>query len=214
MWRAGVLALALAGVMTLGSHIAAAEPSSVTARRPYGLERRLPLTTSRVLGLPDPLPPYRVAKAFPNLKLNYPIAVVHQPGSDRLLLITQAHSSGAVKIERIVDSPKTSQTETLLELDAVAYSIVFHPDFGKNGYLYIGSNGPESGKDRGKRRFTVTQWTDSLPTSSTPPRQSSSLNGSPTGTTAAPWRSATTACFTSPAAMARRTPTRTSLVKI
>ena len=157
MWRAGVLALALAGVMTLGSHVAAAEPSSVPARRPYGLERRLPLTTSRVLGSPDPLPPYCVARAFPNLKLNYPIAVVHQPGSDRLLLITQAHSSGAVKIERIVDSPKTSETEPLLELDAVAYSIVFHPDFGKTGYLYIGSNGPESGK--GPRKTQVYRYT-------------------------------------------------------
>jgi glucose/arabinose dehydrogenase len=158
MWRAGVLALASGGVMTLGSHIAAAaEPSSAPARRPYGLERRLPLTTSRVLGSPDPLPPYRVARAFPNLKLNYPIAVVHQPGSDRLLLISQAHSSGAVKIERIVDSPKTSETETLLELDAVAYSIVFHPDFGKTGYLYIGSNGPESGK--GPRKTQVYRYT-------------------------------------------------------
>src|SRR5208282_2796900 len=35
--------------------------------------------------------------------------------------------------------------ETLLKLDAVAYDIAFHPDFAKNGYVFIGSNGPSSG---------------------------------------------------------------------
>ncbi|TMQ35708.1 MAG: hypothetical protein E6K70_00745, partial [Planctomycetota bacterium] len=121
------------------------------------MEKRLPLTSSRVVGSPDPPPPYRIARAFPNLKLNYPIAVAHQPGSDRLLLITESEGSAPVKIERIVDDPKTSELETLLELDAVAYSIVFHPDFGRNGYLYIGSNGPV--KSPGSKKTQVHRYT-------------------------------------------------------
>ncbi|HEV3447607.1 MAG TPA: hypothetical protein VG099_23425, partial [Gemmataceae bacterium] len=124
---------AVAGVllMVLACHRSAAKPGGPPTGRPYGLQKRLPWTTSRIVGSPDPLPPFRVERAFRNLKLNYPIAVAHQPGSDRLLLITATQSYGPVKIERIVDDPKTNKVETLLELDAVAYSIVFHPDFAK-----------------------------------------------------------------------------------
>src|ERR1700722_12671035 len=66
-----------------------ATTSSQPGTRPYGIEKRLPLTTSRVVGTPDPLPPYRVRKVYANLHIDYPIAVCHQPGSDRLLIITQ-----------------------------------------------------------------------------------------------------------------------------
>ena len=62
------------------------------------------------------------------------------------LLNTEKVSYGNTKVQRIVDDPATSEVETLLELDAVAYSIVFHPDFANNGFLYIGSNGPSSDK--------------------------------------------------------------------
>src|SRR5439155_14328945 len=126
-------------------------------QRPYGLEKRLPLTTSRVVGSPEPPPPYRVPKAFPDLKLDHPIAVRHQPGSDRLLVITQKNSYGPTKIRRLVDDPKTTEVETLLDQNATAYDIVFHPDFANNGYLYISSNGPDRGK--GPKKTQVHRYT-------------------------------------------------------
>src|SRR5438309_10797522 len=144
-------------LMTVAGHPGTALPGGPPTQRAYGLEKRLPLTSSRIVGSPDPPPPYRIARTFPNLKLNYPIAVAHQPGSDRLLLITESEGSAPVKIERIVADPKTSELETLLELDAVAYSIVFHPDFGRNGYLYIGSNGPV--KSPGSKKTQVHRYT-------------------------------------------------------
>jgi glucose/arabinose dehydrogenase len=156
-WMLFVAAVAGVLLMVLACHRSAAEPGGPPTGRPYGLQKRLPWTTSRIVGSPDPLPPFRVERAFPNLKLNYPIAVAHQPGSDRLLLITATQSYGPVKIERIVDDPKTNKVETLLELDAVAYSIVFHPDFAKTGYLYVGSNGPERGK--GPKKTQVHRYT-------------------------------------------------------
>jgi uncharacterized repeat protein (TIGR03806 family) len=120
-------------------------PTRETAARPYGIERRVPLTTSTVVGSPDPPPPYRVRKAFPNLKLSYPIAVRHQPASDRLLFITEANPYGRTDICRMKDRPDVAEFETLLQLDGVAYDITFHPDFAKNGYVYLGWNGPSSG---------------------------------------------------------------------
>jgi glucose/arabinose dehydrogenase len=116
------------------------------ASLPPGLDERVPLTTSKVIGSPDPPLPFRAVKAFAELKLTYPIAVTHQPGSDRLLVITQANSYGATKIVRVRDQAASRDWETLMALTDVAYDIVFHPKFAENGYFYVGSNGSRSGK--------------------------------------------------------------------
>src|SRR5216684_8032224 len=108
MYRIGLLSVLGAA----GFWIASLSGQPGAAPRPYGLDKRLPLTTSRVVGAPDPLPPYRAERAFVDLKLKYPIAVAHQPGSNRLLLINEEWSYGPVKIERIVDDSKTSEVET------------------------------------------------------------------------------------------------------
>src|SRR5260370_42698592 len=45
---------------------------------------RTPWTTSRVVGSPDPPPPFKVVRAFPNLKFEPPLLIARPPGSDRL----------------------------------------------------------------------------------------------------------------------------------
>ena len=45
---------------------------------------RKPWTTSRVVGSPDPPPPFKVVRAFPNLKFHHPLLMARAPGSDRL----------------------------------------------------------------------------------------------------------------------------------
>jgi uncharacterized repeat protein (TIGR03806 family) len=125
---------------------------------PFGIERRVPLTTSRVVGSPDPPPPYRVKRVYPNLKMNFPIAVRRQPGSDRFLFITEAGPYGATVLRRMKDDPNVTDAETLLDLDGVAYDIAFHPDFAHNGYVYIGWNGPSSAPGEAKRT-KVTRYT-------------------------------------------------------
>jgi uncharacterized repeat protein (TIGR03806 family) len=126
--------------------------------RPFGIARRIRLTTSRVVGWPDPPPPFRTRRVYPELKLSYPIAVTHQPGSDRLLAITQAAAYGATHIIRFKDDPRARDTEVLLKLDGVAYDIKFHPQFPKNGYVYVGWNGPSSGASA-DRKTRVTHYT-------------------------------------------------------
>jgi len=138
-------------------------PPAKNAARPYGVERRLPLTTSTVVGSPEPPPPYRVRKLFPGLKVNYPVASIHQPASDRLIYCTQTLPYASTSIWR-VKNPQGSKTrpgawevEKLLDQDAVTYSFAFHPDFRKNGYLFLGLNGPSSGSPKKSKivRYTM-----------------------------------------------------------
>lgn len=125
--------------------------------RPFGLEQRIPLTTSTVIGSPDPPLPYRAARRYPNLKLSYPVMTVREPGSDRMLALVQQWPGGPSRVVRFRDDPAVSETETLLTLDRTAYDICFHPDFERNGYLYIGSKGPLAAKQP-DRKMSITRY--------------------------------------------------------
>jgi len=130
------------------------QPAPVS--KPYGIARRIPWTTSRVVGSPDPPPPYRVRRAFPDLKVTNSIAVAHEPGTENLLLVHQLWPwVGPGRILRIRDNGKGDRTEVLLSLDRTIYGLAFHPDYRKNGYLFLGSNGPvtKDDKDIPGRRF-------------------------------------------------------------
>jgi uncharacterized repeat protein (TIGR03806 family) len=133
-------------------------PPAKGAAKPYGIKRRIPLTTSRVVGSPEPPPPYRVQRVYPNLKINFPVAVVCQPDSDRLLFITQPWPYAPTTIRRMKDDPNTLETEKLLEYDGVAYDIQFHPNFKTNGYVYIGMNGPSSAPS-GAKKTRILRYT-------------------------------------------------------
>src|SRR3954469_22644590 len=64
---------------------AAEEPA-----RPKLAANRIPWTASRVFGSPDPPPPYKIVRAFPNIKLEKPLLMSRCPGSDRLFIGEQA----------------------------------------------------------------------------------------------------------------------------
>ena len=150
----------LPGLLALFS-VPAAAPSkpaaSAPTTRPFGIERRVPWTTSRVVGSPNPPPPYRVHRAFPHLKVPCPIGVAHEPGTDNLLLIHQLWPwGGAGQILRIKDDDSVDKYELLLKVDGIAYGVAFHPDFLKNGYLFVGCNGPLDGKHKTTRVFRYT----------------------------------------------------------
>jgi uncharacterized repeat protein (TIGR03806 family) len=118
--------------------------------------RRVPWDTSHVVGSPNPPPPYHVVRTFPKLQVPCPIAVTHQPGSDRIILIHQMSPwTGKGRVLRIKDDPDADTYELLLDLDGIAYGLAFHPDFAHNGYLYIGDNGPMTGS----KKTRVTRYT-------------------------------------------------------
>ncbi len=136
--------------------VPATEPTATI--KPFGLDQRIPWTTSRVIGSPNPPLPYRVRRVFPKLQIPCPIGVAHEPGSNRLILIYQDKAwTGRGSLVRIQDDANVDHAEELLKIDGIAYGVAFHPDFATNGYIYVGSNGPLHGKPKTTRvlRYTI-----------------------------------------------------------
>ena len=123
----------------------------------YGLDKRIAWNHSKVVGSPDPPLPYQVKQTFTKLKIPYPIAIAREPGTTNLIVAYQLKAwIGAGRIVRIKDDPDVEKSDELLALDGIAYGVTFHPDFEKNGYIYVGSNGPLSS---GPKKTRVTRYT-------------------------------------------------------
>src|SRR5439155_19353686 len=63
------------------------EPKAEQAR---GTQKRIPWTTSRITGSPEPPSPYRTEQLFPKLKCVEPLELVALTGSNRLVLAEHA----------------------------------------------------------------------------------------------------------------------------
>lgn len=100
--------------------------------KPFGLERRIPWNTSRVKGTPEPPAPYRTELAFPKLKFSEPLEMAVAPGSGRLYV---AERYG--KILSFANQPQADQAELFLDLGKVIYGFAFHPQFERNGFVFV-----------------------------------------------------------------------------
>lgn len=124
---------------------------------------RQAVTTSTVVGSPDPPPPYRVKRLYPDYAPRYPIMARAVPGTNQLLVITEQHPYGSTVLERIPDEPtaKTADAVKLLETPekGTAYDFGFHPRFADNHYLYVGWNGDFAGGKRKKKACRITRYT-------------------------------------------------------
>ena len=120
---------------------------------PFGLRHRIPWTTSRVVGSPDPPLPYRVERTFTNLSLRAPLYVAAEPGTDSLFVILQGgEKDRPSKLLRVRDAADTAETETILTVtNRLLYSVAFHPGYRTNGFLYLFSNGPTPESERTNR---------------------------------------------------------------
>ena len=85
-YRSPCLALLGLSLVSLAISQGASPEEAQGAERPFGIERRVPWTTSRIKGTPDPPLPYRTEPAFPKLKFAEPLAMAHAPGSDRVFV--------------------------------------------------------------------------------------------------------------------------------
>lgn len=113
---------------------------------------------AKVTGSPEPPSPYVGERLYPKLPIQFPIHVVPQPGSDRIVLITQPKPYAKTRVERFIDQPDVAATEVLLEHEDTAYDLIFHPKFAENGYLYLGSNGEAPGGKRTRiTRYTMSR---------------------------------------------------------
>lgn len=127
------------------------------AEKPFGLTRRIPWNDSRVAGSPDPPSPYKVVRAFPNLKVKQPLALIPEPGTNRLFILQHLNFwAGPGRLLAVDDDQGASRTDTLLDIDGLAVGVALHPHYRQNGYLYIGMSGPFEGRKMTRVvRYTV-----------------------------------------------------------
>jgi uncharacterized repeat protein (TIGR03806 family) len=136
--------LALAGCAVAGRPARGGD-APTPAERPFGLQRRTPWTTSRVVGSPEPPPPYRLARVFPRLKFEGPVCIAQEPGTNRLLV---GQNNGKVYAFPI-DDPNASKPEVFLDAGRQLYSFSFHPKYAENGEVFVFS--PLPGQSRVSR---------------------------------------------------------------
>ncbi|WP_417385426.1 PQQ-dependent sugar dehydrogenase [Gimesia sp.] len=105
----------------------------------FGLEKRVPWTTSKIKGTPEPGLPYETELAFPQLKFNQPLAIATAPGEKRFYV---AERKGKIFSFNYEDQ-QTSQADLFFDLKVKEpalneiYGITFHPRFAENRYVYI-----------------------------------------------------------------------------
>src|SRR5262245_44437356 len=109
-------------------------PVKKEGAKPVGIDKRVPWTTSRVKGSPEPPPEYRSEVAFPRLKFAEPLDMAAVPGGKRLA-VAERHG----KVFTFPNDPKAEKADLLIDLKTTVYAITFHPQFAKNGYVYVTS---------------------------------------------------------------------------
>ena len=120
-------------------NLASQAADKVVENQPYGLENRVPFTTSRVVGSPEPPSPYKTKRVFPNLKMEQPISIEPEPGTNNLWFTQHLGSwSGGARILRVKNEQNVSQTDVMIEFKTeMAYAVTFHPKYEQNGFFYV-----------------------------------------------------------------------------
>src|SRR5262245_21141846 len=100
------------GLFVLLWHGTRAEPAGKQpGPKAFGLEKRIPWTTSKVIGSREPPPPYKTELAFPKLmKFEEPLDLTFAPGTNRLYV---AERWG--KIYSFVNKKDVAKADLVLE---------------------------------------------------------------------------------------------------
>jgi len=101
-------------------------------------KKRTPWKTSTVKGSPDAPLPYISQRAFPGLKFTGCLDMAQEPGTNRFFVAEQAGKilsfpmrKDVKKADLVIDLKKQIKGCRAL------YAITFHPDYEKNGYIYV-----------------------------------------------------------------------------
>lgn len=129
-------------------------------------------TTSRVVGSPDPPPPFKAVRAFPKVTFNHPLLIARAPGTDRLfvgeqdgVLYSVVNRPDATRdlffdlrkgVKTVGKHPGAKEVESV-------YGLAFHPKFEQNRQCFIcytlrGKDGKPNLTDGSRvSRFTVSK---------------------------------------------------------
>jgi uncharacterized repeat protein (TIGR03806 family) len=132
------------------------------AEKPFGLDQRIPWTTSHLVGSPDPPPPYRLTRVFPQVSFKGPVFIAQDPMSDRLFV---AEYEG--RIYSFLPSDTAGKKDLFLDMGRGISAFSFHPKYKDNGFVLVFSHADEKSPRKGqKSRVSRFQ----LEPSSNPPR--------------------------------------------
>ena len=132
--------------------------------RPFGIDKRVPWTTSELVGTPEPPLPYLTERVFPELTFQNPVDLIAIPGTNRMLVLevngkvwTFSNSSDVSERHLAAD------LKTGIEGTSRVYGFAFHPDFEQNQTVFMCYVLDKAGDPNGTHmsRFTASR-TDPL----------------------------------------------------
>jgi putative heme-binding domain-containing protein len=145
--KAALFAVPLLSLSALFMSLLVAQQQREDAAQPFGIAKRTPWTTSRIIGSPDPPPPYRVERAFPKLTFKNPLLLTSAPGSKRLFvgehegrLFSFPNNSDCAKVDLFLDLTTELHSwdkDGKIKGVGAVYGLTFHPRFAKNHYCYV-----------------------------------------------------------------------------
>ena len=101
-------------------------------------EPRVPWTSGRVQGSPEPPPRVQVARVFPRLQFKDPVELAYDPLGSRLWVLEVGG-----RLVSFVPGPEAAAADVSLDLSKVrspfaqALGLAFHPGFATNRFLYL-----------------------------------------------------------------------------
>lgn len=137
--------------------------SADSSERPFGLDQRIPWTTSHLRGSPEPPPEYRLVRAFPQLSFKGPVFIAQDPLSDRLLV---AEYEG--RIWSFLPGDPTPSRAMFLDMGRGISAFSFHPKYKDNGYVFVFSHADPKLPSRTPQKSRVSRF--QLEAGSNPPR--------------------------------------------
>ena len=122
----------------------------------WAAEPRMPWTTSRINGAPDPPAPYKISPAFPHVSFKNPTCIEEIPEANRLLVTEYGG-----KIFSVVKDPNTQQADLVADIAELTggnprvLDADFHPRFVTNRQIFVCYVHPGEGGHTRVSRFTM-----------------------------------------------------------
>ena len=137
----------------------ATRPATAAETNPSDAEpaTRIPWTTSRIVGSPEPPLPYTTEPYLPGVAMPNPVFVTREPGTRNLMVILQSSDEGRpARVLRLDPTATPPTASPFLEVpDRLTYSIAFHPGYPTNGLAFLIGNGPRGSETRTNRLWRI-----------------------------------------------------------
>jgi uncharacterized repeat protein (TIGR03806 family) len=150
-WAASLLALAAFALFRPADSTSepakpAAEAKKEPVRKPFGIEKREPWTTSKVQGSPEPPNSYQMVKAYPKVSFTEPLEMAPVPGKNQWVVAERAGKLWLIDMD-----PAKEEKKLLIDVKRTVYGFALHPQFPKNGLVFVSNITDPDDKPEGSR---------------------------------------------------------------